>query len=542
VILLEQSKRLLNVISSARTALAILATCIIWGATHASYAADPADYVQPINWSRYNGMLGVQPGDAFGQSLVGMLQNESRYEIGWVRTQYSIATDAPGFAGTPYYNAYTNYPKHGYEASIRPLASFAFGTAALLATGVYSESTAGGVTQAQALNQTELAIRGVAFAHRANKTTAPQFGGRGTSSDKWQSAHWATQAARAAFLLWDKLSPTTRTAVANMMVYEADSFISYNVPYWKTPDGSTNFSGDTKAEENAWNAQLPALAQAMMPNHPNVEAWRTKASELQVSSYSRQSDNTSLALVDGKPTKNWLNGFNAFENGIVINHSRIHPDYMVSSYTQTSSVIYESLAGQYVPQSTIFNVATVYRALTEVQFTPGDDTLYGSGKTILAPGGTIYKRTADGGYDATIYYPEGNDWTNQVTDSYLNLDLMAEWLEWDNGKNFDAMGWAQARVDAMIALQNRPGHDGNVYQPGDWFTSGRGADEDLYRSNASAWLQWWLIQHGQMSPIADHWGSVPEPGSLGLLLFAGAAFAIVACRNCIGSESIFATV
>jgi len=491
--------------------LLVLLAALAGGLTPSGAKADgAASYVQPIDWSRYNGTFGVEPSDAFGQSLVGLLRNQSRYELGWVN-EYAVQSNMPGFVGTPYYNAYTNYSTYGYEGSIRPLAGFAYGTATLLATGTYSESVAG-VSSAQAFYQTELAIRGVAFAHRANKLSDPRFGGRGSTSSTWQAAHWASQAMLAAWLLWDQLSPETRTAVANMVEYEANSTATYTVPYWKAPSGNEISPGDTKAEENAWNAQLPALAQAMMPNHPNVTAWRLKASELQVSSYSRQSDCTSTELVDGRPVRDWLNGFNAFEDGVVVNHSRVHPDYMVASYLQTLSVVYESLAGQYIPESTVFNIDHVYHALTELQFTPGPDTLYGTGKTIYSPGGTIYKRAAGGGYSAVIYYPQGNDWTYQVTDSYLNIDLAAEWLGLDEGKNFDAMGWAQARVNAMIALQNRPGHDGNVYQEGDWVGGDRGVDEDLYRSNAAAWLHWWLMRHNNMSPIGDHWGALPVPG------------------------------
>ncbi|MBN2215794.1 MAG: hypothetical protein JW719_00320 [Pirellulales bacterium] len=494
--------------SLALSLLAILA--IAFAPCNAKGGA--ADYVQSIDWSKYNGMFGVDPGDAFGQSLVGMLQNEARYELNWVPSEYNLASNAPGFEGTPYYDAYTDFSTYGYEGSVRPLAGFAYGTAALLATGTYSESVTG-ISASQALYQTELAIRGVAFAHKTNKPSDPRFGGRGTTSSTWQAAHWASHTMLAAWLLWDDLSSETRTAVADMVVYEANSTAGYTVPYWKTPSGATNYYGDTKAEENAWNAELPALAQAMMPNVPVVEAWREKASELQVSSYSRQSDNFSQELVDGRPLADWLNGFNSFEDGVVINHNRVHPDYMVSSYLQASAAIYESLAGQFIPQSTVFNIDNVYHALTELNFTPGPDTLYGTGRTILEPGGTIYKRTVGGGYSANVYYPHGNDWTYQVTDSYLNIDLVAEWLGLDEGKSFDAMGWAQARVAAMIALQNRPGHDGNIYEDGDWIGGDRGVDEDIYRSNAAAWLHWWLMQNDQMSPITDHWGALPTiPG------------------------------
>jgi hypothetical protein len=45
-----------------------------------------------------------------------------------------------------------------------------------------------------------------------------------------------------------------------------------------------------------------ARAQAMMPHHPNVEKWRRKAAEDQISAYSRQSDLTNSTRVDAKAT------------------------------------------------------------------------------------------------------------------------------------------------------------------------------------------------------------------------------------------------
>jgi hypothetical protein len=64
-------------------------------------------------------------------------------------------------------------------------------------------------------------------------------------------------------------------------------------------------------------------------------------------------------------------------------------------------------------------------------------------------------------------------------------------------------------------------------------TDSRGADEALYRSNVVAWLQWWLMQHGQMSPLADHWGALPtpEPASLSLALVAAAVPTVLVRRR-----------
>jgi len=159
-----------------------------------------------------------------------------------------------------------------------------------------------------------------------------------------------------------------------------------------------------------------------------------------------------------------------------------------------------------------FNSDLQYKALTEVQFTPGPDTKYGTGGTIQAPGGTCYKRTAGGGYDWQIYYPEGDDWApNAVMDQYLQTDLNAEYLGLDKGKNYDAAGWALARALKLRALQTRSGHDGNVYQAGDWNTVIRDPDEVIFRSNSEAWMQWWMMQNNLISPVSDHWEQCRRP-------------------------------
>jgi len=54
------------------------------------------------------------------------------------------------------------------------------------------------------------------------------------------------------WFLWEDLDRPTRHMLAAMIEYEADRFIrpGYTVPYWNGK------GGDTKAEENAWNAML----------------------------------------------------------------------------------------------------------------------------------------------------------------------------------------------------------------------------------------------------------------------------------------------
>ena len=85
-------------------------------------------------------------------------------------------------------------------------------------------------------------------------------------------------------------------------------------------------------------------------------------------------------------------------------------------------------------------------------------------------------------------------------------------LGFDARKPFSALGWTSARARCLHALQNRAGHDCNIYPSGDWTAKHRGPDELIFQGNAQAWMQWWLMQNHLMSPVGDHWGSVRDGG------------------------------
>ena len=67
-----------------------------------------------------------------------------------------------------------------------------------------------------------------------------------------------------------------------------------------------------------------------MPNHPNAALWRQTASQWMVAAYSRQSDLANNKLVDGNPVKDYLSGYNVFNDGVPVNHGIVHPDYMAT--------------------------------------------------------------------------------------------------------------------------------------------------------------------------------------------------------------------
>jgi hypothetical protein len=501
----KRSFRLLGFISFGLPALLVLLSV---GQVFAQY-----QNVVPVDWSKYAGMTGIQPGDTFGQDINTILQYQSKYLYNWVQSEYEFQ-EFGYFPGTwGYYGGSLS------GDGVRPLAHFAWGNAVMLRTGTYDPAITG-LSGSDALLRTEWALRGVAMTHVSNRPNGTGWGQDANS--EWQAAYWASRGGQAAWMLWDSLSTETKTAVANMVKYEADHFIDYTVPYWRNPDGSTNSPGNTRAEENAWNSRVLTIAQAMMPNDPNVNLWRQKASELMVSSYSRESDIYNTTLVDGTPVNEWINGYNTFDDGVVVNHGIVHPGYMMVHTLTYDTLVDASLAGQYIPESAFFNDQVNWDAETELNFVVGANP-YGSKYVNQPPGGTVFHKKPDGSPDPVPYFPNGDDWSaDPTTDVNYVLHLIyGEVRGLDAGEDVDAMEWAAVEVDALRTLQLRTGHDGNIYQSGDWASDQDGNEVDTYRELAESWMVHWLDQHDQISPISDHWGALPEPSTIVLALIAG---------------------
>jgi len=55
--------------------------------------------------------------------------------------------------------------------------------------------------------------------------------------------------------------------------------------------------------------------------------------------FSRQSDLQNTTVVDGKPVRDWLDGYSVFPDGVLVNHNRVHPDYLVSDLPRWASMV-----------------------------------------------------------------------------------------------------------------------------------------------------------------------------------------------------------
>jgi len=424
---------------------------------------DAAAQVVPIDWRRFKPFDQLAPHGRDLSECAQLLRNCARYNFAW----------APRGAADIETRGLTITGRQAHDV-IRPACSAAYALAAALKTGLFDERPMG-LSRKEALARTARLIAAPAAAHKNRCWKYP-----------WQSALWAAQLGHAAWLLWDELDAGTRRLVAPLVVFEADRFLDYRVPYWN------GRGGDTKAEENAWNAMVLQIAVAMMPGHAHARRWKHKASELMVSAYSLKSDLRNETLVDGKPVKNWLGGYNVRHDGAVINHGFLHPDYMACLYLMVRGHVVQPLAGQPVPESVDFNAPFIYRTFV-VKAWPSPP--------YAKPGGTIYRPG-----EPAIYYPQRADWSRRAYVNYYALDVYAHLLGWDAGLPHRAQEWMRVRAKAILAQQARHA-DGHIWAKGE-FDTWPGREQTAGHLLANAYLLLWL--HAQGIPLAKaNWLAAP---------------------------------
>ena len=441
-----------------------LFTFILTTSPTVAHAASPL--VTPIAWGTFAAGL---PGGAEAQRAGAILLNTNRYAL---TTWYG----ARGYASASQQAA--NYLNLGgnAEGSIRPPASEALALAVSLKTGLYNP-TVTTVNTTEAHQKAAKLTRSLAHSHLVNLAN-----GWGNS---WQSGLWATYAGTAGWLLWDSpyLSALDRQDVRQMVEYEANRYIGYRAPYYRDRTGVILRPGDTQAEENAWTAGILALATAMMPNHANYAAWNYKAHELMVSSFATPSDLTNPELINGTSVANWLNGSNANNDGTLINHSRVHPDYMSTISLVNFAGLAVGLAGKPVPDAAFFNSDLVYDALVDLPFAAG--TSYPPGGLIAAPGGTIYIDDS-----SNIYYPQGNDWGTGRRMHFALSDIQARVFGFDNLATQNGGYWANLHAQVVLDMQNATA-DRRTYTTATQDTySGR--EEWVAAQAAQTYLTYWL--------------------------------------------------
>lgn len=469
--------------AAAATLAALLVVVLGTALTDTAAVADDVvaeNSVHPIDWGDFPNAAPTGP-SADRARLI--LTNANEYALTtWWTAKY-------GSQGAVAYLALGGTD----EPSIRPPATEALALAVALKTGSY-DAAATGTTAAVAQTRALTLVRSVAKAHRV--TTTGGWGRDCSTQGVWQSTLWAAQAGLAGWLLWGDLAAVDQGYVKAMVECEANSLLAYTVPYYRNAAGTIVYPGDSKAEENTWNARVLSLATAMMPEHTNWNRWQQKNLELLVSAFSVPSDTTSTTVVNGRTVADWVDGSNINADGTLVNHSRVFPDYMSTVTTNWYPYLHGALAGQPAPTAARWHGDLVYDAMVDVPFaTPPYN----------APGGAIYRS------DGTIYYPQGSDWGLFRKEPFVILDVMAGVLGFDGLASVPAGTWEPLHSAAQIALQNRS-TDGRTYVAATEDTYA-GREELVAELAGLTYLTRWL--HAQ---AAFHTSNDPYPVNGGVVV------------------------
>jgi hypothetical protein len=427
-----------------------------------------------------------------GRAVRASLETSERYLLG---SQYAAKWRAT--KARPYLDLITGSQD---ELDIRLPAMSALTVAIGLRTRAYDRDTVGR-SPAFARRYVDQLVRSIACAH---VSVTPGGWGRG-----WQTAHWAMLAGAAAWLVWDDLTPRTRADVVSMVTDEADTLAHEDVPYWGLPDGTIVTPGDTKAEENAWNASLLDFAAAMMPGSPRASQWRAQAAQLAVSAFSTRADDTSSRVVNGVSLADRLEGFNAYPDGTVENHQRIHPDYASNIQLLWMAADFDRLARRRVPAAMFHNAGLVYSAFSTRSYEAGSPSP--AGGTFAAPGGTVYIPG-----HSWIYYPQGDDWGTARRAHFVSLDAhaatYASYLDATGWPAKQALHWHERGQQDLVASSGAT--DGRTYSVDPSVAAQQdtypGREEYAAQNLATAWLALYIGQVGV--PRLDR-GTLPVPAT-----------------------------
>ncbi|WP_020573567.1 hypothetical protein [Actinopolymorpha alba] len=219
----------------------------------------------------------------------------------------------------------------------RGAGQLAFAYATLL-TALPRQSSFGGVSRATMLDHTIKSIRHTALTNKLSGAGHDRWGG-GTT----QASLVTYTFGFAAYLLWDHLDEETKVLARKVISAEADILLT-------KPIGNGE-KGDTKAEENGWNAPTPALAAALSPQDPRAPKWRERAIVLALNASSTSADAESDQIVESRPVKDRISSVNLYPDLTMENHGFFNPLYQqVTHVSVGDAAIIEAVAGHAPPQ------------------------------------------------------------------------------------------------------------------------------------------------------------------------------------------------
>ncbi|MCR5464831.1 MAG: hypothetical protein K6F06_09910 [Bacteroidales bacterium] len=177
----------------------------------------------------------------------------------------------------------------------------------------------------------EMAMGSLVWAYSTHKAVrlkecrgGDYWGSVGLGDSKWESSLWAFSVAWSAFFQWDKLTDSQKEHIHSLIAAECEYELQRELP--------VGVIGDTKAEENGWEACVLAAALGLFPEDPSASLWFERMREFAVNSYSHPSDTLLKEPLDpwynNQSVADLTKGANLFEDYTLQNHKYFHPSYL----------------------------------------------------------------------------------------------------------------------------------------------------------------------------------------------------------------------
>lgn len=176
----------------------------------------------------------------------------------------------------------------------------------------------------------DMAMKSLVFAystHKANKLkvcSGNNYWGSVSNSDHtWESSLWAMSVAYSAYFLWDRLSDAQKGYVEALLKAECNYELQRTIP--------TGYVGDTKAEENGWEACVLAATLGLFPDDDLAPQWFERLRQFAINSYSYVTDKNDNTVIDPdydtKTVADLYVGQNLYGDFALQNHNYFHTSY-----------------------------------------------------------------------------------------------------------------------------------------------------------------------------------------------------------------------
>lgn len=176
----------------------------------------------------------------------------------------------------------------------------------------------------------DMAMKSLVFAystHKANKLkvcSGNNYWGSVSAQDHvWESSLWAMSVAYSAFFQWEKLTDAQKEYIKQLLKAECNYELNRSIP--------TGFAGDTKAEENGWEADVLAATLGLFPDDELAPQWFARLREFAINSYSHKDDANDNTIIDpgydNTTVAQLYKGQNLYDDYTLQNHNYFHTSY-----------------------------------------------------------------------------------------------------------------------------------------------------------------------------------------------------------------------